>query len=131
MSLLEEARRDGGAQMRIKRRYRCRADSVRAARAMVHELSLDGELEDRAALVVSEMATNAVEHGGGDFEVRLDTGPPLRIEVADHSNNLPRRRPLNLWSEGGRGLHVIDQLTSSWGTTQSLDGKVVWAELAG
>lgn len=117
--------------MRMRRRYRCRAGSVGAARAMVHELPLEGDLEARAALVVSEMATNAVEHGRGDFEVRVDTGPPLRIEVADHSSELPRRRPLSLWSEGGRGLHVVDRLSSRWGTTQSPNGKVVWAELSG
>ena len=32
--------------------------------------------------------------------------------------------------EGGRGLHLVAQLTQGWGTRQTPTGKTIWAEQA-
>ncbi|MGW7050294.1 ATP-binding protein [Streptomyces sp. NPDC054887] len=90
---------------------------------------------DAVALVVAELAANAVTHGhvaGRDFEVRLLLlgGGRVRIEVADtRGERRPRARPAGD-GEGGRGLLVVAALADAWGVTERSVGKVVWAELA-
>ncbi|MFD5424003.1 ATP-binding protein [Streptomyces sp. NPDC127084] len=93
------------------------------------------ELSDNAALIVAELAANAVTHGrvaGRDFELRLLLGSgTLRIEVADaRGERAPVAAvPSAADSETGRGLLLVDALASDWGTTQRVVGKTVWAEL--
>ncbi|TLQ48472.1 SpoIIE family protein phosphatase [Streptomyces marianii] len=100
-------------------------------------------LADDAALVVSELATNAVIHAGTGVEVlaRLDPATEddpaaLVIEVSDHH---PARvvRGDGHEQEGtdpgeadhGRGLHLVAALAASWGITYRPGLKTVWARL--
>ncbi|MEV0750227.1 ATP-binding protein [Streptomyces sp. NBC_01220] len=57
---------------------------------------------DTLVLVVSELATNALRHGGGTFALRLNVHPDA-IEVAadDTSPRLPRMRTPDLTGAGG------------------------------
>jgi anti-sigma regulatory factor (Ser/Thr protein kinase) len=78
------------------------------------------DLSDTAALVVAELAANAVTHGrvpGRDFELRLAliTGS-LRIEVGDtRGESRPEGpAPVQLLDESGRGLLLVDALASRW-----------------
>ena len=92
------------------------------------------------ALVVGELAANAVQHGrvpGRDFGLRLalDAAAGLvRIEVADAAS--AKRRPVTLPSsypegESGRGLLLVDALAVRWGSEPRHPlGKTVWAECA-
>lgn len=92
------------------------------------------------ALVVGELAANAVRHGrvaGRDFGLRLalDTAAGLlRIEVADAaSTKRPPTVPPPSYPEGesGRGLLLVDVLALRWGTAPRRPlGKTVWAEVA-
>ncbi|MEU2154692.1 ATP-binding protein [Streptomyces sp. NPDC019396] len=93
------------------------------------------ELSETAALIVAELAANAVTHGrvvGRDFELSLLLGSGvLRIEVSDTRGE---RAPAMAGqpaadAETGRGLLLVDALASDWGTTQRVIGKTVWAEL--
>lgn len=85
---------------------------------------------DTVALLVSEVATNALVHGTGEVEVRVLTQPGLlRVEVSDGSSQLPRPRTAGPDAEGGRGLALVDALSSAWGSESTVDGKVVWFEL--
>lgn len=85
---------------------------------------------DTVALLVSEVATNALIHGSGEVRVSVQTGPgTLRVEVEDGSRTMPRPRQAGLEAEGGRGLALVDALASDWGTDGTPDGKVVWFEL--
>ena len=87
---------------------------------------------DTVALLVSEVATNALVHGEGEVQVRVRaTGPVLRVEVADGSPRLPARRTAGPLEEGGRGLSLVEQLSNGWGAYREGPGKVVWFELAG
>ncbi|MET7849529.1 ATP-binding protein [Streptomyces avermitilis] len=92
-----------------------------------------------AALLVAELATNAVQHGrasGRDFHLRiaLDVRTRLiRIEVADACARQPRfgsetvARPED---ESGRGLLLVAVLAARWGTEpRTPTGKTVWAEV--
>lgn len=88
------------------------------------------DLTDTAALLVSEVATNALVHGSGDVRVvaRAD-GRVLRVEVQDDEPQLPRQRSAGDLDEGGRGLALLDALATAWGTDGRADGKTVWFEL--
>jgi anti-sigma regulatory factor (Ser/Thr protein kinase) len=91
------------------------------------------------ALVVGELAANAVQHGrvpGREFGLRLAldraTGL-LRVEVADAASakRLPTAVPSSYpEGESGRGLLLVDALAVRWGSAPRLPvGKTVWAEL--
>ncbi len=90
-----------------------------------------------AALITSELATNAVVHGGGRFTVMVtNTGRGVRVEVCDGTTALPEVRPLDQIDQqggppGGRGLHVVDGLATRWGCEpdEASGTKRVWFEL--
>jgi anti-sigma regulatory factor (Ser/Thr protein kinase) len=88
-------------------------------------------LEGDAALLLSELATNAILHARSPFTVivRFD-GSSLRIEVGDGSRAEPRVR-LHDTSDapGGRGLMLIDTVAERWGILPTAKGKRVWFEL--
>lgn len=103
----------------------------RYAVAACTALGYDGDC-DTLALLVSEVATNALIHGAGQVRVRvLDAGPRLRIEVSDDSVILPVARKAAADAEGGRGLALVDALAVDWGVETRDTGKTVWFELGG
>lgn len=79
-------------------------------------------------LIVSELVTNAIRHGAGPLRLRLIRHEVLTCEVFDTSDTIPRRRRPRLTDEHGRGLLLVDRLSSRWGTRYTSEGKVVWAE---
>jgi hypothetical protein len=85
---------------------------------------------DDACLVVTELVSNAVRHGRGDLELMLTLRDRfLHIAVSDGSPVAPRRMTPDLDSTGGRGLLLLDAVTSGWGSRETAGGKVVWATL--
>ncbi|WP_410642757.1 ATP-binding protein [Amycolatopsis sp. lyj-346] len=88
----------------------------------------DGAAVDDALLVVTELATNALRHGGGDPVLRLSVhDADVRIEVFDDNPALPVRRPAG--ADGGWGLALVDRLSAVRGTARHGRGKVVWCVL--
>ena len=86
---------------------------------------------DTVALLVSEVATNALVHGAGDVRVRVVPQPRVvRIEVLDGSSTLPRRRAATLYDEGGRGIALVEAMATAWGSEVTAEGKKVWFEVA-
>ncbi|MFF7244764.1 SpoIIE family protein phosphatase [Embleya sp. NPDC008237] len=81
-------------------------------------------------LVVSELVTNAVRYGEhGPITLGLVRGRDVLIcEVSDPSNTQPRLRRARSTDEGGRGLFLVAQLTSRWGSRYERRGKTIWAE---
>ncbi|NHC15102.1 ATP-binding protein [Motilibacter deserti] len=93
--------------------------------------SCDADRLDDAALVLSELVGNAVRHGEGDtMRVRLHrNGDVMRIGVEDASDKRPEPREPSFEAESGRGMLIIDALSSRWGCDPVDVGKVVWAEV--
>ncbi|MGN9836942.1 SpoIIE family protein phosphatase [Nonomuraea sp. H19] len=87
------------------------------------------ELEFSTELVVSELVTNAIRYARGPIEVRLLRDCTLTCEVSDCSSTSPRMRRATTTDEGGRGLFLVAQLASRWGTRYTASGKVIWTEL--
>jgi hypothetical protein len=129
--------------------------SVRSARLFVvdklQEWRCD-DLVDRAALLTSELATNAVVHTRMPYSVRVERlGPTVRVEVTDGVDALPTRHDLidlDNPSEGAigdlsiaatgasdhcfSGLGIVEATATAWGTEPVPGaGKVVWFELLG
>ncbi|WP_432253226.1 ATP-binding protein [Streptomyces sp. HNM1019] len=91
-------------------------------------------LADDTALIVSELATNAVRHGrvpGRLFRVELTlTKTRLRIAVSDpRGERLPRPRRPSPRDKHGRGLLIVRALADRWGVRERTVGKEIWAEL--
>ncbi|GAA0941291.1 hypothetical protein GCM10009559_36800 [Pseudonocardia zijingensis] len=99
---------------------------------------VDPDMADTAILLASELCENAVMHAGTEFEVALtvtdtaltvavtDRGPgPLELHLAQ-----PRQRYGRAASHG-RGLALVQRLSTTWGTRHEADGRhVIWFSLA-
>ena len=109
-------------------------ESVARARRFVeswcHAWSAEAAI-DPASLVVSELVTNAITHGGGICALRLRRDKDaLRIEVVDRGDGSPEIVVASDTAEGGRGLRIVTLTSSAWGVDDGAEGtKVVWAEL--
>lgn len=110
-----------------------RAEVSRARRFVVDIATAVGQndLADIVALLTSEVVTNVVLHAGGDeMRVSVDWSPPtFRVEVFDESPAQPRPQRYGVDAATGRGLALITDLASAWGTTPHPDGKSVWFEV--
>ena len=121
------------SQPRTSLRIPARAASVAAARSwartrLAHLPS--PQLRDDVVLLVSELVTNGVRHAGTDVVVELallESG--VYLAVSDESPLPLRPRYPALHDEGGRGLALVEALSTRWGVIQSESGQQVWAEL--
>ncbi|MFD3543957.1 SpoIIE family protein phosphatase [Streptomyces sp. NPDC058662] len=90
------------------------------------------ERSDEIELVADELIVNALMHTDGPAIVtlRVLAGPQrrLRVEVADRSSALPRRREAGEAGVSGRGLMLVDRLADVWGVEPRGSGKCVWCE---
>jgi anti-sigma regulatory factor (Ser/Thr protein kinase) len=68
---------------------------------------------DTLVLVVCELVTNALRHGGGRYTLKLSAGPDtLTAAVSDPHPARPRqRRPSLHDASGGFGWHMVRRLT--------------------
>jgi two-component sensor histidine kinase len=116
--------------------------SVRTARDFTSRTLADWDLcalAADAAVVVSELVTNALLHGSGPGSGVA--GPPAELVlwgrasqlicvVTDSSPLPPVRGTAGLAAESGRGLVVVQALARAWGwTLLGLRRKAVWAAL--
>jgi len=86
------------------------------------------DLTATAALLVTELVTNAVLHAKTAVEVCLErlTDSRVRVEVRDGSKVRPSLRYHGLDATTGRGLAMVSQLAQSWGVDVGDHGKIVW-----
>ena len=91
-------------------------------------------LLDDALLLVSELVTNSVVHGGPPIVLAVQCdGDALHVRVRDGATVAPLPRTASDDDEGGRGLTLVELLTDTWGVEPVADdhgaGKAVWFEL--
>ena len=105
--------------------------SVTDARRLVESMlvGLPEALVGDAVLLTSELVSNAVIHARTAFEVVIDVGTTVRIEVRDGSPGSPVVRHPAPDALGGRGLLLVESLAHRWGFESNGAGKTVWFEL--
>ena len=83
------------------------------------------------ALLVSELATNAVLHARSEFTVSVDAERGrVRVEVSDRNSRLPQMAVVPSDAYSGRGLMLVQALASAWGVESFTDdGKTIWFEV--
>lgn len=100
--------------------------------------ALDDAMLDTLRLLVSEVATNCVQHAHADAEARIDVAvslPPsaVRVELstAGAPFDSPPVKPMRPGPQDdrGRGLFIVDSLTRAWGA-EPCAANQVWFELA-
>lgn len=102
-------------------------------------LPVENEAVDTVRLIVSELATNAVQHTFGQsptftVDLRLERDEELRIGVTDSHPRWPQRLPAAVRQDNGRGMVIIRSLTAEYGGQLSVTptpegGKTVWIVL--
>ncbi|WP_406567985.1 SpoIIE family protein phosphatase [Dactylosporangium fulvum] len=128
-----------GVTTQTVRRLRLPADHsspglARAAiRTIVHERDL-GAVLDEALLLVTELTTNSVVHAGTEVDLEITaTETSLTVAVLDFQpGQLTVQADTDSGpelAERGRGLLLVDQLATAWGTLQFTGGKGVWFRL--
>ena len=114
--------------------FRAAPESVPYARECVVELAepfVDGERIPDLRLVISEVITNAVRHGGeGDMLVAVTPKRGfLCVQVTDTGDGFaPRPRAYEPDEDGGFGLFLVERLTRRWGLTREDSNTRVWFE---
>lgn len=111
-----------------------RAAGVARRSVLSVQAGLPRSVRHRLALLLSELVTNAIQHGGAGpdetVQVRLASAPErIRVEVFDPGSNGkgPRDR---IEDEGGYGLLLVDRLANDWGRDHlNSGGTLVWFEL--
>jgi len=95
-----------------------------------HLRDVPSEVSECAALLTSELVTNAVLHAGTPLSVSLHLLPDrIRIDVADGNPVIPALKDYGRDAATGRGLTLFNTLASEWGVQPLDGGKIVWFEL--
>ncbi|MDI3422929.1 ATP-binding protein [Streptomyces luteolus] len=106
--------------------------SRQLVKAALNTWNLNGDVVERAVLVISELVTNSVQHSGSKLlrlsVTRIAPGV-VRLSVTDKSRKKPEIQAAGLSDESGRGLHLVDLLADDWGVVERGFGKTVYADL--
>jgi PAS domain S-box-containing protein len=99
-----------------------------------HELVLEAAAAGPLGILgdweIPPLDENLAGAPGKDFTLRLRRGhEAIWVEVFDSDLRLPRIRSAGESDEGGRGLYLVDQLATRWGSRPTKDGKAVWFEM--
>lgn len=119
----------------IRRAFPGRADQISRAREFTERILGSCLVAEEAVLLVSELATNALEHTtsghGGRFEVTIYRDETsVLIGVTDNgSDKTPAPCTLDPESETGRGLGLVELIAWRWGHCGDEHGRTVWLAL--
>ena len=123
--------------MQTVRRFRREVPEIPRSRRFVAEVleRCGRAASDAVLLVASELVTNAVRHGNGDVELRIDLDEArenVRLVVLDdgHVKVVAPHRVPSPTAVGGRGLHLVREASKRWGSGFDAAGRtMVWAEM--
>jgi len=98
----------------------------------IAEAGIGGSTNQVVELLTGELVANAVVHGPADrpvtVRVRID-GNAVRVLVSDSGGGVPVVEHPEPTAPSGRGLALVETLSSDWGTMSRPDGKTVWFEV--
>ncbi len=119
----------------VSRRLPAAASSAPIARLFLRDLlsqwRLPEGMVDTAALLATELVSNATRHSDTGVELRVNMADDrLRVAVFDESHRMPHTVAGDAEATAGRGLQLVEKLASSWGVETEAGGKAVWFELA-
>ncbi|MBA2954814.1 SpoIIE family protein phosphatase [Nocardioides sp. MAH-18] len=118
---------DPGLQVRLDSAETAARQARRAVRLQLAAWGVPEELAEDLVLVTSELVTNAFVHARPPIDLRIRrTHHEVVLEVHDRALLRPRRRRPDDDDEHGRGLNIVEALTTDWGTRSSESGKTVW-----
>jgi anti-sigma regulatory factor (Ser/Thr protein kinase) len=103
--------------------------SVRGAREFVTETLADTHTDlDDLRLMVSELATNVIQHALSSFQLAIhETQTEICVEITDYGAGRPTLMPISPDASRGRGLALVNLLSTQWGVRgESERGKTVW-----
>ena len=131
--LVARVRADGPAPVLHRLPFEAKPESAALARgyvAGVLEAAGWSELVDTAALLVSELVTNAVRHALAPFAlvVSADAGE-VELSVEDGDPRQPVTRQAEPLDQTGRGLLLLSALADEWGVRPLPVGKSIWFRL--
>ncbi|MFF8479243.1 SpoIIE family protein phosphatase [Streptomyces sp. NPDC015414] len=130
-----------GSLRRVDRMALQRHDvqGVRAARNFVRDYLIERdlpELVENLEIMASEIVTNALIHADTNVEISIREYPDrVHFEARDTGVKPPIPTPIttsdeaNATAEHGRGLSIVDVLSSAWGTSPHGKGKAVWFDV--
>jgi anti-sigma regulatory factor (Ser/Thr protein kinase) len=101
-----------------------------AVRAALSPAAAPAEVIEDVLLLVSELVTNAILHAGTDVRLSAMVAPG-RVLVAvsdDDPAHAPHRPDRGQMATSGRGIGLVDLLSSAWGVEIGPRSKVVWFE---
>jgi anti-sigma regulatory factor (Ser/Thr protein kinase) len=117
-----------------KRSFDAYENSVGRARRFVSGFTADlpDDRRDDVALMISELATNALVHASSGFDVAIDRSTTLlRVSVSDRGDGTPEVHSPNSTEPHGRGLQIVEALSDEWGVIPYFAaGKTVWFQIA-
>lgn len=110
----------------VTRRFPRADAAVPEARSFLRQVLAEWNITDRfddALYCLSELATNAIVHGGAGgehFDVQVTfTDSRLRIEVRDLAGRRPSMQSPDPDDTTGRGLLIVDALADGWGWSRA------------
>ncbi|MFZ3572753.1 ATP-binding protein [Streptomyces sp. BH097] len=109
------------------------ADTRESTRDFLDELvpAISAGAADTVVLVVSELVTNSLRHGGGTCTLELTAYPDsIEVTVHDPSPQAPHMRTPDLNDDtGGFGWPMVNRLARATAVNRQADGKTVSALL--
>ena len=110
-----------GAPVILRREFTLSQDAPADARNLADEIAelVSRELLERARLMLSELVTNSCRHAAGPIEITMAAeGRAVEIVVADQGEGFAPAdlRSEEVADETGRGLLLVDLLSSQWST---------------
>ncbi|GLY00092.1 MULTISPECIES: ATP-binding protein [Actinoplanes] len=123
-----------GEGARVRVRLRPLPEACRQVRRLVGDAcsawAHGAEVTSNATLVATELVANVVRHAHTTMQVTLGRrAGRITLAVRDGSRRMPRALEPTVADAGGRGLHLVRDLTDAWGVLPVTGGKVVWSRL--
>ena len=110
----------------------CLSELRRWAHSWMQQNPTDGVDPDSVVMSMTELVTNSIKHGAGPVYVELTADSDnLLLVVSDSSEDMPIRPEIAVDAETGRGILILESLTTRWGVRPDpTGGKTVWCEFA-